>query len=328
MLSALIIALLTFGYVMAVNMNSTASSQEKWFSIYKDHIAWFFVLICPAFFASNMVMARAMVGVFPPIAMAFMRWLLVGLVVFLVLLAYRKISWSVLRAEYKSILWLASLGMGICGGPVYMAGELTTATNIGLIYSAAPLCIALLAFVRFKEPLGMMQVIGLAMGLLGVLAIITRGDVALLTQLTFNGGDLLILLAMVSFSIYSLGLKYSASSLTQFQRFGAMALGGALWHLPFVLWEIADRGPWPDWNLVIILALMVLVFSASLGAYLSYGFIVARLGATIAGSTLYLSPIYSAAMAVMFLGEVIELYHIMAGCFILPGLWLVSRKKA
>lgn len=313
---------------MANNMNSTSPSQDNGHSIYKDRLAWIFVLICPAFFASNMVMARAMVGVFPPIGMAFMRWLLVGLVVFAVLFSYRKIPFSVLRAEAKSILWLASLGMGLCGGPVYMAGELTTATNIGLIYSAAPLCIALLAFIRFAEPLRMVQVIGLAMGLFGVLAIIARGDIGFLTTLRFNGGDLLILMAMVSFSIYSLGLKYSASSLTQFQRFGAMALGGALWHVPFVVWEIAERGPWPEWNLTIILALMVLVFSASLGAYLSYGFIVARLGATIAGATLYLSPIYAAAMAVLFLGEVIESYHIIAACLILPGLWFVSRKDA
>ena len=99
-------------------------------------------------------------------------------------------------------------------------------------------------------------------------------------------------------------------------------------HLPFILWEIAERGPWPEWNITIISALLVLVFSASLGAYLSYGFIVSRLGATIAGSTLYLSPIYAAAMAVLFLGEVIESYHIIAACLILPGLWFVSRKDA
>lgn len=313
---------------MAFTMNTISSSQDHKLSIYKDRIAWLFVLICPAFFASNMVMARAMVGVFPPVAMAFMRWLLVGLIVFIVLMAYRKLPWSVIRREAKSILWLGSLGMGLCGGPVYMAGELTTATNIGLIYSAAPLCIALLAFIRFSEPLRYIQLVGLMMGLFGVLAIIARGDIGLLADMQFNGGDLLILLAMVSFSIYSLGLKYSPSSLTQFQRFGAMALGGALWHLPFVFWEIANRGAWPDLNLTIILALMVLVFSASLGAYLSYGFIVSRLGATIAGSTLYLSPIYSAGMAVILLGEVIELYHIIAACFILPGLWLVSRKTA
>ena len=105
-----------------------------------------------------------------------------------------------------------------------------------------------------------------------------------------------------------------------------MSLGGAICHAPFVMAEIAHRGIWPDITWVIIGALTVLVFSASLGAYLSYGYIVSRLGATIAGSTLYLSPVYAAALAVILLGEQIFHYHIIGGAMILPGLWLVSMR--
>lgn len=292
----------------------------------KDSIAWLFVLICPAFFSSNMLIARGMSGIFPPIAMAFSRWFLVGLVVFLALAIMRSIAFEALRKEWRQILFLASLGMGLCGGPVYMAGELTTATNIGLIYSAAPLLIALFAYFAFNERLNKLQLTGMIMGLLGVIAIIIKADISLLTNLVFNRGDLLIVLATTSFAVYSLGLKYIKTSLTQIQRFGAMSLGGAICHAPFVMAEIAHRGPWPDITWVIIGALTVLVFSASLGAYLSYGYIVSRLGATIAGSTLYLSPVYAAALAVILLGEQIFHYHIIGGAMILPGLWLVSMR--
>ena len=292
----------------------------------KDSIAWLFVLICPAFFSSNMLIARGMSGIFPPIAMAFSRWFLVGLVVFLALAIMRSIAFETLRKEWRQILFLASLGMGLCGGPVYMAGELTTATNIGLIYSAAPLLIALFAYFAFNERLNKLQLTGMIMGLLGVIAIIIKADISLLTNLVFNRGDLLIVLATTSFAVYSLGLKYIKTSLTQIQRFGAMSLGGAICHAPFVMAEIAHRGPWPDITWVIIGALTVLVFSASLGAYLSYGYIVSRLGATIAGSTLYLSPVYAAALAVILLGEQIFHYHIIGGAMILPGLWLVSMR--
>ena len=292
----------------------------------KDSIAGLFVLICPAFFASNMLIARGMSGIFPPIAMAFSRWFLVGLVVFLALAIMRSIAFETLRKEWRQILFLASLGMGLCGGPVYMAGELTTATNIGLIYSAAPLLIALFAYFAFNERLNKLQLTGMIMGLLGVIAIIIKADISLLTNLAFNRGDLLIVLATTSFAIYSLGLKYIKTSLTQIQRFGAMSLGGAICHAPFVMAEIVHRGPWPDITWVIIGALTVLVFSASLGAYLSYGYIVSRLGATIAGSTLYLSPVYAAALAVILLGEQIFHYHIIGGAMILPGLWLVSMR--
>lgn len=293
----------------------------------RDKIAWAFVFICPAFFASNMLIARGMNGVFPPIAMAFARWFFVGLLIFIALFFMRKLPWAQLRTEWKRVLFLASLGMGLCGGPVYLGGELTTAMNIGLIYSAAPLLIALMAFVGFGERLSKWQMLGMVFGLIGVAVILTRADASRLASLSFNKGDLWIVLATTSFAIYSLGLKYSPTSLTQIQRFGAMALGGALWHLPFVFREIAERGPWPELTLYIWGALFLLVFSASLGAYLTYGFIVSRLGATIAGATLFLAPVYAAGLAILLLGEQLELFHLIGGALILPSLWLVSQRQ-
>ena len=292
----------------------------------KDKIAWAFVVICPAFFASNMLIARGMNGVFPPLSMAFSRWLFVGLLIFITLALLGKLPVAKLRSEFKQILFLASLGMGLCGGPVYLAGELTTATNIGLIYSAAPLLIALIAFLRFGEKLSAWQMLGMVLGLAGVVVIMVEAEASRLAHLRFNQGDLWIVLATASFAIYSLGLKYVKTSLSQIERFGAMALGGALWHLPFVLGEIAIRGPWPEFTSVIWGALFILVFFASLGAYLSYGFIVSRLGATIAGTTLYLSPVYAAGLAVMLLDEQLFAYHLIGGAMILPGLWLVSQR--
>ena len=294
--------------------------------IIKDKIAWAFVVICPAFFASNMLIARGMNGVFPPLSMAFSRWFFVGLLILATLAMLGRLPVAKLRSEFKQIMLLASLGMGLCGGPVYLAGELTTATNIGLIYSAAPLLIALMAFLRFGERLSAWQMLGMVLGLAGVTVIMVEADISRLATLRFNKGDLWIVLATASFAIYSLGLKYIPTSLSQIERFGAMALGGALWHLPFVLGEIALRGPWPELTSVIWGALFVLVFMASLGAYLTYGFIVSRLGATIAGTTLYLSPVYAAGLAMILLDERLFAYHLIGGAMILPGLWLVSQR--
>lgn len=294
--------------------------------ILKDKIAWAFVVICPAFFASNMLIARGMNGVFPPLSMAFSRWFFVGLLILATLAMLGRLPVAKLRSEFKQIMLLASLGMGLCGGPVYLAGELTTATNIGLIYSAAPLLIALIAYLRFGERLSAWQMLGMVLGLAGVTVIMVEADISRLATLRFNKGDLWIVLATASFAIYSLGLKYIPTSLSQIERFGAMALGGALWHLPFVLGEIAVRGPWPELTSVIWGALFVLVFMASLGAYLTYGFIVSRLGATIAGTTLYLSPVYAAGLAMILLDERLFAYHLIGGAMILPGLWLVSQR--
>ena len=293
----------------------------------KIKLAWILVFICPAFFSSNMIVARGISGHFPPISLAFLRWLLVGIVIMVALKALRQLNLQMIRQEIRSILFLASLGMGLCGGPVYLAGELTTATNIGLIYSSAPLLMAVMAFFVFKESLNINQSLGLFLGLVGVLIILIKADFNLLMRLQFNLGDLWIVLATFSFSIYSLGIKHLKSQLSQVQRFGAMALGGALWHLPFVIMEIITRGPWPELTTTIATALVVVVFFASIGAYLSYGFIVVHLGTAIAGTTLYLSPIYAAVLAAILLQEAIMPYHWIGGALILPGLWLVSSAR-
>lgn len=292
----------------------------------KDRIAWVLILFCPAFFSSNMIIARSLAGHFPPLSMAFIRWFFVGVLIITCLAIFKKSRWGILKKELGQILFLASLGMGICGGPVYIAAEVTTAANIGLIYSTAPLMIALISVFMFKERLKFAQGIGLCVGLLGVLVILFKADLDRLAALSFNSGDLIIVATTISFAIYSLGLKYLKSSLSQIERFGAMALGGALWHAPFVLWEVTAKGPWPDMTFSLMGAFFILVFVASIGAYLSYGFIVTRLGATVAGATLYLAPIYAAVLALILLGEPIMSYHLMGASLILPGLWLISRK--
>ncbi len=292
----------------------------------KDQLAWAFLFISPALFSSNMLVARAMVGVFPPVSLAFLRWFFVGVLVITCLITFRRFNWSHLKAEFKQVMFLASLGMGICGGPVYIAAEVTTATNIGLIYSTAPLLMALFALMVFKEKLSHQQVLGLIMGLVGVLVIMFKAELAHVAALKFNSGDLLIVLTTISFSIYSLGLKHLKTNLTQVQRFGAMALGGALWHAPFMWRELSSLNTWPDITWPIIIALLVVIFFASIGAYLSYGFIVSRLGTAVAGATLYLAPIYAAVLALIILGEAIMDYHVYGAVLILPGLWLVSNR--
>jgi len=292
----------------------------------KDQIAWILVFFCPAFFSSNMIIARGMAGYFPPLSMAFIRWFFVGVVIISCLALLRRFRWTVMSKEIPQILFLASLGMGICGGPVYIAAEITTATNIGLIYSAAPLLIALISYFAFKALLNKYQSLGLFMGLFGVLVIVFKADLGNVYSLVFNTGDLIIVATTISFAIYSIGLKYLKSELTQIERFGAMALGGALWHFPFLVWEVVTYEPWPMITWAIIGAFSILVFIASIGAYLSYGMIVTRLGTTVAGSTLYLAPIYAAVLAVIILDEQIMFYHLIGGGFILPGLWLISRQ--
>ena len=291
----------------------------------QTRLAYGLMLISPALFCSNMIMARAMVGILPPMSMAFLRWGFVA--VFLVVCLWPQIRqyWGLIKTEWLSLLCLGGLGMGLCGGPVYLAGEQTTATNIGLIYAASPLLILLISAGFFGHLIGTRQFLGFVMGLCGVIWILIGGEIGRLMQLDFNRGDLWICMSTLAFSLYSIGLKHWPSKLPALLRLAMMAAAGALWHLPFVVMELTlfSRIITPSWPA--LQGVLVLVFISSLGAYISYGKIVELIGASRAGVVLYIAPLYNAGLALILLGETLSSFHFVGTALILPGIWLANQ---
>ena len=60
-----------------------------------------------------------------------------------------------------------------------------------------------------------------------------------------------------------------------------------------------------------------------IAAYAAYARIQTSLGASKAGLTMYLIPLYNGALAYLLLGEVPQFYHLVGAGLVLPGLWLV-----
>jgi uncharacterized membrane protein len=116
--------------------------REAW----ERRAAFALLFIAPAFFATNMLTARAMADHVPPVALAFGRWsaTLAILLVFVGPTLWRERQ--VLRAEWRHFLTLGALGMGVCGVFVYIGADTTTATNIGLIYATSPIMITAIAW--------------------------------------------------------------------------------------------------------------------------------------------------------------------------------------
>ncbi|EHI47814.1 EamA-like transporter family [SAR116 cluster alpha proteobacterium HIMB100] len=291
----------------------------------KNRLAILMVFISPACFCSNMLLARAMAGTMPPVTMAVLRWGLVAVLLGVVLWPRIRAHLPALRAEAGQIIWLGGLGMGLCGAPIYLAGHYTTATNIGLIYSVCPLLILAFGFGLYRVAVRPAAMVGMVCGFLGVAVILIRGDISVLAGLAVNSGDLLVVVGTLAFAFYSLGLKYRPSALPPLLRFAACAAAGALWHLPFMVYELAVQTHTISFTADVLAAIAVLVFISSIGAYLSYGYIVARLGAARAGAVLYIVPVYNAGLAIALLGEVLSGYHLIGLSLILPGLWLANR---
>jgi drug/metabolite transporter (DMT)-like permease len=271
-------------------------------------IAQILLFITPAMFTTNMVMARATAGLIPPVALAELRW--IGVVLVLLPFCGRELwrSRAAILREWKEFAALGFLGMGICGGGVYYGAATTTATNIGLIYATSPVMIILLSRLLFAERFSLRQGLGTALALLGVLAIILRGDPATILHLSFTPGDLIILAAAVSWALYSVYLKHWPSRLSVSARLAAIAFAGVLVMLPVQAYELAVIGP-PIFDLRTVAAVATLILVPGVGAYATFGYMTKHLGPNRTGLMLYLAPVYTAVMAWLLLGEAFAFYH-------------------
>jgi drug/metabolite transporter (DMT)-like permease len=281
--------------------------------------------VVPALWSSNYVIARAAEGVIAPHLLATGRWLLAGLILWPFVgrgLLGRRAVW---RSEWKQLLVLGTLGMWICGAWVYLGGQTTTSTNIALIYAATPVAIAVLSARLLHERLSLAQKLGGTLALLGVLYVVAKGQPQNLLAVRFTVGDGWIVACAVSWTAYSVLLKYWPSRLSPGERLLAIIAGGLVLLLPFTALE-AWLAPGPPLGPK---ALMLVVVAALLPGALSYAahaYIQRELGAARTSLMLYLAPVYGALLAWALLGEVPQAYHLAGAALILPSIWLATRR--
>ena len=290
----------------------------------KNLIALSLLFIQPLFMASNLIVARGGVEFVPPISLAFWRWTFV----FLFLLPFTYVSlkknYKVIIIEYKKLFFLGAMGCGVCGAFPFLAGETTTVTNMGIIYTSSPIFIIMISAFFFNEKINFIKIIGLISCLVGVFAIIIKGDINLLLSLNFTIGDLWMLAAAIGWALYSIYLFYWKSQLPIFQRFTLVAFFGAMSLLPFYIIEevVFQRTVFSSqffsWVLFAAISPGIIAFTLYTKAQKS-------LGASLTGFTLYIFTIYAAIYGFIFFDEKLESFHLLGTVLVFFGVYLAKK---
>ena len=274
--------------------------------------------------ASNLIVARGGVEFVPPISLAFWRWTFV----FLFLLPFTYLSlkknYKIIIIEYKKLFFLGAMGCGVCGAFPFLAGETTTVTNMGIIYTSSPIFIIMISAFFFNEKINLIKIIGLISCLVGVFAIIIKGDINLLISLNFTIGDLWMLAAAIGWALYSIYLFYWKSQLPIFQRFTLVAFFGAISLLPFYIIEeaIVQR---TEFNSQFFSWVLFAAISPGIIAFTLYTKAQKSLGASLTGFTLYIFTIYAAIYGFMFFDEKLESYHLLGTVLVFFGVYLAKK---
>jgi drug/metabolite transporter (DMT)-like permease len=297
-------------------------------SLARNPRALFALLAMPLFFATNLIVGRAVVGTVAPWSLAFWRWFFAAamLLPFAIpaLIGHRYL----LAAQWKRILLLGLLGMVLCGGNVYAALETTTATNATLIYTTSTIMIVVMDAVLARRRLPLVQFIGTLAGFAGIALITVHGEPLRLMELEFNDGDLGILVAAVAWAAYSLMMRDGPLvRMGSVAIFATVAVAGTALLAPLALWEAANGGVQPHgleaWSAIIFLAIFPSVL-----AFILFLYCVKVAGAPVTANFLYTLPVYGVLLAVLLLGEELHLYHAVGFVLVLGGVVLATYRPA
>lgn len=283
---------------------------------------YIFLVLAVLFWSGNFVFGRLVSTEIEPMQLSFFRWFFVFLILLpFIILRYKNI-FRALKKDSLIIVVLGSLGIAGFNTFLYYGLQTTTATNALLINSSIPMMIIVLSAIILKTKVTKVQFYGIVLSSLGVLYLIVKGNISNFAAIEFTSGDLWILLACVDWALYSIFLKYKPKDLSAFEFLSVTTIIGI-----FILF-VAFLYQGHSFSLEflekkeVLYSFIYMVILPSLASFYFWNIATVEVGANKAGQFTHLMPIFGAILAYMFLGEVLELYHLIGIILIATGLYL------
>lgn len=294
---------------------------------------YIFSLIATIIWSGNFIIARGLSSEISPVSLAFYRWS-VAVIVFLPFSIGQIIAnFQVLKKHKLYICLNAFLGISLFNTLIYFAGHSTTVLNMSMISITFPIFILIISRIFFKEKITFRKFIGIIIVFFGAVLLVNKGHISSLFQMDFAIGDLWMLLAAITFAIYSVLLKLRPVELKLIPFQQSSFIVGLFFLTPFFVYEQMNNPHLPsDFNLNIIFALLYAGIFASLVAFMLWNKAISVIGPVKTGMVYYSLPVFGFIEASLFLNETIYLYHIICLFLILSGILLAifetkSEKK-
>jgi len=285
-------------------------------------------LFCATFFwAGNFIIGKAAsINEIPPISLNLYRWLIAWFV--LLPFTYKELikKKKYILKNFGIFIILGMTAVSIFNSALFYSLKFTQVITGVLMISVVPVMIIFFSALLKIEKTNIFQIFGVALSLTGVVFIITKADIEILKNLDFNRGDLTMLIAMFSWSIYSALLKKKKYELSQITLLQVVIGFGVIILIPFYFIDI-NIGNEIKFDMPFFLILTYVIFFPGLISFFLWIKGVGLIGANRAGVYLHLMPILGAIMAMIIFDEKIMFYHFVGAIFIVSGIILSNRKK-
>lgn len=232
--------------------------------------------------------------------------------------------------QTKEVLFIAAFlgffGVLLHNGFLFLGLHYTTATNTALIESIGPTMTTILAFLFIGERLTKLGFLGIFISCIGACTIISKGSLDVILNLNFNIGDLFILLCEFSWSCYIIvGLKANGKISTVALTAWSGLFGSIMCFIVGAFTNTLHINS--NLTFIDIFNFSYVALASGLFCFVAWNYAATGVGASKAGSFIYIVPLTGAFIGVTFLGEPLYISQIIGGILVISGVVLTVKSK-
>ncbi len=290
-----------------------------------------FAILAIAIWSGNFVISRGLSDTYAPSVIAFCRWTLALVIMLPFAIKHVIKDWQLILKQKWVIIACGITGTGVYNLLCYWAGRTTSATNLSLLATSSPIFTIIIMRIIFKEKITPKRVFGIVLAILGVAFLLVKGDINVLLTMNFTIGDILILIATLLWSIYTILNKYKDPNISTWSFIFCSFIVAFAVTLPFFIGHCAMYG-FPQFERVGIACFFYLAIGCCICAFMLWNLAVTAIGATNASIIYNTIPVFSCIIAYLVLGEPILPVQIISIIVIFAGVTIAQdsiklRKK-
>lgn len=273
------------------------------------------------FWAGNYVLGHVAVATMTPFSLTWLRWLLAVGPLLLVAHLVERPDWRAVMRHWPFLVMQACFGLAGYNLLLYAALTSTTPFAASLINAANPALIALAAAVVLRQRLSLRGTLGIVIAFIGVLVILTKGDLTALAATRLGTGEWLMLAAIAAWTAYTmagrLGPQLPPITSTALQALVVSIGLGALAPVFGVGWPAPGPALW---------SLLFIAVFPSFAAYVLWNLALQWIPPATAGVFLNLITVFT-AIAALVSGTPITVDQVVGGVTVLLGVVLTATQS-
>lgn len=281
-----------------------------------------FLVLATCMWGSNFHFAKWILPEVHFVEAAFWRYF--WAVIFLFLVSLKQLpSWGMIRANLRGILSIGSFALVAFNLLFFLGMSMTSGINGALIMGLNPAVTLIISRIILKTPIHPHHLVGVGIAFVGVVILMSQGNLENLYRLQFASGDPIVLLAIVFFALHHVWVKkYSTPSFNQ-TPLTLMTAVATLIPLALFL-PLVEVQPIAEHSLKFWVGAVSIGVIGSGISYLLWYRGIHALGAQKAGVFVNLVPLSAGVMS-LFLGETLEWHHLISGLLVIGGLLVMQR---